>query len=543
MHDQAALSSPPGVVSHPHLQQAARRLRTVSLALEAGVFALVAGSAAAFGSVHPPSYTRVWLTCLALGALVAVRAFLAASLRRALGTGRLALDADGRWSIASGEARLTRVRWSTDLGGLARHAPLLLPGLCFAAWVAFQLVPLPPGLVAVASPDRAAFEPGGEAWLPLTLSPPETRRGLAFLGAALLAHLAAAAAFASPRARMRFLRGLSWLGLAFAVLGLVQLFLGTTRIYGVFEPLEGGGSIFGPFVNRNHFAGYMVVVIPVALGVCARAYQRWVARMGREHSVRTVLEALDSREGTALLLSGLPVLAATAGLLATQSRGGLLGLLVAMGLLSLRRRRGWILWVAALALALAWSALGLERLLDRLARVPVESQTRTLVWQDSLERSRSFRVAGTGYNTFATALSRSEAWSLPEGATPWPTGQSPAELLGPDGGVRSPARIEGNFWYREAHNDYLQVLIEVGVPGLLLALWAATAALRGAARDLWIMAGLAGVLVQEFVDFGLQIPALALLFVTLAAAGTRGPRHGRAGGGDGAGSRKSGPRR
>jgi len=62
------------------------------------------------------------------------------------------------------------------------------------------------------------------------------------------------------------------------------------------------------------------------------------------------------------------------------------------------------------------------------------------------------------------------------------------------------------------------------VPGLLVALWAGLAALAAARRRPWIFAALAGVLMHEFVDFDLQIPAIAALFVTIVAlARDRGP--------------------
>jgi hypothetical protein len=63
----------------------------------------------------------------------------------------------------------------------------------------------------------------------------------------------------------------------------------------------------------------------------------------------------------------------------------------------------------------------------------------------------------------------------------------------------------------------VQLLVETGVPGLLVGLWAALAALAAARRDPWLFAALAGVLMHAFVDFDLQIPAIPALFVVLAA--------------------------
>jgi len=84
-------------------------------------------------------------------------------------------------------------------------------------------------------------------------------------------------------------------------------------------------------------------------------------------------------------------------------------------------------------------------------------------------------------------------------------------------GYRAPGDLPGLAWYREAHSDYVQLLVETGVPGLLVGLWAGLAALAAARRDAWLFAALAGVLIHAFVDFDLQIPAIPALFVVLAA--------------------------
>jgi O-antigen ligase len=84
-------------------------------------------------------------------------------------------------------------------------------------------------------------------------------------------------------------------------------------------------------------------------------------------------------------------------------------------------------------------------------------------------------------------------------------------------GYRAPGDLPGLAWYREAHSDWVQLLVETGVPGLAIGLWAALAALGAARRDPWLFAALAGVLMHVFVDFDLQIPAIAALFVVLSA--------------------------
>ncbi len=126
-------------------------------------------------------------------------------------------------------------------------------------------------------------------------------------------------------------------------------------------------------------------------------------------------------------------------------------------------------------------------------------------------------ATGYGFNAFAQAFSRVPAWDLPKGASPWPEAVAVPLASGERLAYRAPGDLPGLAWYREAHSDWVQLLVETGVPGLLVGLWGALAALAAARRDPWLFAALAGVLMHVFVDFDLQIPAIPALFVVLAA--------------------------
>ena len=268
-------------------------------------------------------------------------------------------------------------------------------------------------------------------------------------------------------------------------------------------------------MNRNHLAGYLLLLAPMALGSLARALWAWRERAGARGGKRHLL-ALNTPEGTALVYACLPALAAIAALLATTSRGAILAFLVSLVTALFARRRGGrgailAMAVAFLAMGLTW--FGLERLGDRFSAIPDNAPGRTRVWSDALARMDGRWLTGAGLNAFEAHLSRVPAWRLPEGATPWPD-EARASF---ESGARVGFRFQGSDWYREAHNDYLQVLVESGVPGLLIALWAAAAALYRVAPSRWVFAALLGMLLHALVEFDFQIPALPVLFVVLAA--------------------------
>ena len=488
-------------VSSPDLLRAARGARALQILLEAALWSIVVGSVLAFGSVHAWAYSALWLACFGAAGLGLARAAVLDGLRHRLGAHRVAFHVSGRWMVIEPHPSDRALGWSIDLGQPAiPRGPLLLPGLAFLALALLQLLPVAGG--------------------PVTLAPEATRRGITFVLAFLLLHEAAAAALSHPPARRRFRRMLAWLGAGLALAALAQLASGTRRIYGFFEPLE-GGQPFGPFVNRNHFAGYMLLVIPVALGLLAEAWRAYARRVGDSPTARRSLVGLQTSDGTRLVYAALPPFLGIGALLASTSRGGILAFAAALALAAagLRARRGTPAWAAALvfaATALSW--FGLERLEVRFLQAPDDTPGRTVVWSESVAAMHGSRWAtGYGFNAFAEALSRVPAWTLPQGATPWPSGPEARLLGGERVGYRAPGDLPGLTWYREAHNDYVQLLVETGVPGLLIGLWAGLAALAAARRDPWLFAALAGVLMHCFVDFDLQIPAIPALFVILAA--------------------------
>jgi O-Antigen ligase len=488
-------------VSSQDILGVARRARALTGLLEACVWAIVAVSVLAFGSVHQWAYSPLWIGCFAAAAIALARGVAVAGLRQRLGPHLVAFHASGRWLVIEPHRSDRALGWSIDLSERSfPRGPLLFPAAAFLAFTLLQLVPLPGG--------------------PVSVAPEATRRGITFVVSFLLLHQAAAAAFSHPAARRRFRRMLAWLGAALGLVALVQLASGTRRIYFFFESLEGGHP-YGSFVNRNHFAAYMLLVLPIALGLFADAWQAYARRVGDTPNTRRALVGLQTSEGTRLVYAALPPFIGVAALLASTSRGGILAFCAALALAAagVRSRGGTPAWAAALvfvAASLTW--FGLERLEVRFVRAANDAPGRTVVWQESLAAMRGSRWAtGYGYNAFAVAISRVPAWALPMGATRWPEGTESALLGGEAVGYRAPGDLPGLAWYREAHSDYVQLLVETGLPGLLIGLWAAFAALAAARRDPWLFAALAGLLMHVFVDFDLQIPAIAGLFVVLAA--------------------------
>jgi O-antigen ligase len=390
------------------------------------------------------------------------------------------------------------------------HERSPLPGarllLALHALVLVQLVPLPPAVLRVVSPGSFSFYNDPllvplTAWKPISVSPPDTVTGLAFLAAFSLLYLAVFREMGEGAWRRRLLLTVVGAGVAITVVAILQAVSPEPRkIYGLWRP-RWDWAVFGPYVNRNHFAGYLVMAAPLAVGFALEAISRLRVAWGRR---RRAWLLLGEREGNAVVRWSAVVMVIVAGLLASQSRGGVSAFALAALLLPLvsRRRRPTALAVGLLVgLGALW--IGVGGVLSAFEVRGIRA-SRLDLWRDMLPMVPRFPVFGVGWNAFATAY--------PWYQTVWRTD-----------------------WIGEAHNDYLQALLDGGVVGaaLVAALLAVVfrGALARAARsplDLGIFAALLGFALHELVDFNGQIPANAATAIALAALAVkpvRDPSH------------------
>ncbi|MEP6915868.1 MAG: O-antigen ligase family protein [Acidobacteriota bacterium] len=392
-----------------------------------------------------------------------------------------------------------------------------------AAAISIQLLPLTPAILHAASPAAARFlehqdlgymlaAAAGTVKHPLSIDPSATWLFLGFFVsmAALFVGVASIRATTS----LRFVpASVTAIGTALALVGILQAGVTGERMYGVWAPLT-HAAVFGPFVNRNHFATWMLLALPVAIAQCAAR----LASMRREADPgATVVEMLGAPGAGAVLLTGFACFLMSAALLMTRSRSGFGGFVVVVAAMiwaQVRHRRSIraaapavVLLLALAAVTVAW--IGWRPLVARLDELPgTRLSGRLDAWSEAARIARDFWLTGSGLNTYATAMLT----------------------------YHDPKVFE---FFRTPHNDYLQVLCDggllVGVPlGLLLGVLAVRV-VRGSTGSAGVRSfekwtrygaavGVTAVALQELVEFGLQTPANAVLFTVLVAYAS-GPRH------------------
>jgi O-antigen ligase len=377
--------------------------------------------------------------------------------------------------------------------------------------VGAQLIPLPLPALQVLSPLGLAthlnlnlhFYSEPDRALPISIDPLRTRLGFSFLAVLTVFMLGSVRMLTRDLARS-IAGWIATLGVVLALVGIVQRSTFDGRIYGFWE-LQQGGDPFGPFVNHNHFAGWILMGLALAGGLLASVFLRSHPPIGG--SRRDCMLVLGSAGASRVVMLSFAVLAMVLSLVLSMSRSGMLAFVAATLLLiaavGMRRRSlkasfRWSGYFAAAALTIVFVA-GLERVASRFSASDTSSLGgRLQIWSQSLDIAREFWLTGTGLNTYGVS-------TLVYGKP----------YLGRH--------------LQQAHNEYLQLAVEGGlllaVP-ITIAIAAFIAAVRQRLREdgqslscvrLGAITGLVAIAIQSLVEFSLQMPANSALFCTLCA--------------------------
>ena len=288
-------------------------------------------------------------------------------------------------------------------------------------------------------------------------------------------------------------RGFVWFimlfGFLVAIFGILQHLTFNGKLYW-FREMRFGGIPFGPYVNRNHFAGFAELVIPIALVPLV------LGKVRRERRFAVAVFAL------------LPIVA----LLLCASRGGIVSFAAEIGvlvlLLALRRAGGRHVLAGGVVLVLAFmlvSWLGVRQILERFSSMQsleVTGGKRASMRHDSWRIFRDHPWTGTGLGTLPIVFPAYE--SLYDGKI-----------------------------VNHAHNDYLEMLADTGLIGALCCAWFLGLLFFYSLKQLLVadksfaaalhLSGLVaccGFLVHSLVDFNLHMPGNALLFFLMAHLAT-----------------------
>jgi len=320
-----------------------------------------------------------------------------------------------------------------------------------------------------------------------------TRTELLKVGAYSIVFFLATQAFRDRPALTKLTWYLIFLGFAVSLFGIVQHFTSNEKIYWL-RSLREGGDLFGPYVNRNHFAGFVELTLPTGLAL--------MVFRGLRRELFPLATLLTIIPVSALILSG--------------SRGGIVAFAFELGVLALlvRSRRSkegphlaalGMVVLAALAL-IVW--VGAGRAIERFSTLP-KSDT-SLARRATMARAagqivRGHPILGAGLGALVAIYPRYETFY--------------------DGRV-----------VEHVHNDYMEGLAETGILGGICGLAFFILLYRQARNNFEAEQGhfsravhagaivaLSGLSLHSFVDFNLHVPSNALLFLLQVHLATSKP--------------------
>lgn len=285
-------------------------------------------------------------------------------------------------------------------------------------------------------------------------------------------------------------------GALVASFALLQGIAPNGKLYWIW-PSEQGGAIYGPYVNHNHYAGLMEMLTPFPLVLAASRFT--------DGNRRIFVTAIAALMAGSIFLSG--------------SRGGMVAfvaqMVVLIVLLLPAHRNNWkqpLMLGIFLMLVIAFLVwLGGSELTRRLASIHAETQgeisggVRLTIDRDCLHMLVRRPLLGWGLGTFPIVYPQFRSFYT-------------------------------TFFVNQAHNDYLQLLVETGIAGFAIAIWFLVLLFRQVAAKVkdWTESlsgvltvtaalGCMGILVHSFLDFNLQIPANAAWFYVLCAVAAAPP--------------------
>ncbi len=496
---------------------------------EYGIMFLIVFTPLAFGSVSPWAYTTMGLTVCFLAVICVIR-LIFNNIRKDT-------TASGGQSITSQSTP------SINRMGL-KKTPLNIPIILFIILIIFQLIPLSPGLLKIVSPntyhlykdtlsgwpDEASFKVqlsnteiplSPESTTPHHVTEADNKKTLVSEKTIFRSNRMPISIY--PHAtKMEFFLILIFIGMFFIItntsgirinrimvviagtgflislLGILQRLSGTTKLYWMIE--SPNVFPFGPYINRNHFAGYICMVIPLAIGLFISGFTSFFS--SRRQQLR--LAEFQSHLFANLLLVFAAVIM-TLALFLSLSRGGILTFFVSIAAfliiiiinrLVINNNKGVKLISFVLAILIALVSLiwfGHDAFLDWLSDPSSPISTRIRLYQDTINLSSDFPVFGTGLGTFLHIY-------------------------------RKYKTLDDQFLYDHAHNDYLELLTDLGLAGFLIVLagivlFFLRVMLRWRERrDPYVkgialggVCGIIAILFHSLVDFNLHVPANALL--------------------------------
>jgi O-antigen ligase len=383
--------------------------------------------------------------------------------------------------------------------------PAVLAGV-----VLLQLCPMPASWFGRSAESAIAIARPGH----ISSDPYSTRTQFLILVACFVAFFLAQIVSRDRSRKRRLIVSLVALGTFEAFYGLVQYLSGWQKIFTYVKKFDLEEAT-GTYINRNHFAGLLEMILPFCLALLFYEY----VKLRRDHPQPVVgLKTLAIRPGVQRVILWLAVAVILfAALIFSRSRMGILAasisLLVVFGLAGIsqfREKAASLLVVTFMVLCVGLALwIGPGPIVGRFQNVGDEyalgDQSRLSIWRDTIPLIEHRPLLGNGLGAFPVVYTAGQTAFL------------------------------GKF-VNHAHNDYLELAADLGLPAAIILFVSICLILAHSIRSFLsgegdferiVALGCAGsivaILLHSLADFNLYIPANALLFSLILGLAVSAP--------------------
>ncbi len=392
------------------------------------------------------------------------------------------------------------------------QVPGLTPLVLFLCFILVQLIPLPPFIVQLLSPNAFKIHEATkqlsqiDSWMTISLNHKATL-------SEFFRYTTYALFYALTVQLLRKKEMLQATGIIITIFGGLLAFSSILQFYLTedvvlwFRRSPYNSIAVGPYANHNHYAGLMEMIFPIVLAL----FLFYRPRIGKSSLVRGIIEIFSNERANIHILIGTSALLIVVSIFVSLSRGAMISSCLSLIFFTifLFRRKiskgNTILMIGVIiltSLIIGW--FGWDQIFQRFASLKnaqgIIYESRLDFWKDTKDIVTDYKITGSGMGTFRHIYPSYQSFTI--------------------GNDRS---------LNHAHNDYLELLSEGGTIGFILAgcflvsvLYKTYAVFkkRRDAFSIYLYIGcitaLVSILLHSFVDFNMHIGANGLWFFLIA---------------------------
>ncbi len=389
--------------------------------------------------------------------------------------------------------------------------PGITPLLLLSAYIFIQFVPLPSGIIRFISPEtyhlyrETVLVSNPDAWISISINKKATLMEFFRIVSYISFYILSVQLLTKKESFSKTLTVVIVFISMLSFIAIIQQLISNNKIFW-FRELTQGGTPFGPYVNRNHYACLMEMMFPLVVSMLL-FYKPHIP----EKSFRQKINEIFSLEKTNIyLLLGFSSILIATSIFLTLSRSGIISICLSMiffGLLfilkNVSRRRAFIIIILSILIILSVGWFGWDPILERFEKIFNQqgdiADLRLKIWEDSKNIVRDFPITGTGFGSFISIYQKYRT-------------------------------IPGDKVVDHAHNDYIELFVDGGLIAILLSFWFIFSIFyksyvvfrkRREVYSLYLyigsISGIIAILIHSVTDFNMHIGANGLYFFLLSS--------------------------